>query len=455
MPTKDGYFAPLERAYLKVKNPFDEFLHQEATAGLLLIISAITALVIANIGYIETYGDILHTSLSIVFGDFSVEHSLHHWINHGLMTLFFFVVGLEIKREILTGELSTVRQAVLPVVGAIGGMVVPAAIFLLMAGDGDAAQGWGIPMATDIAFAVGILALLGKRVPRPLITFLVALAIVDDLGAVTLIAVYYTETIEMQWLGAAGVVFLMMVACNLFGIRRPLPYFLLTVLMWFAFEGAGIHATVAGILGALTIPSYTRLSPGQLSDVLRDQLDRFDEHRRDNEHLITNQEQSREVWRLHHVLEVGMSPLQRLETLLHVPVSYLVIPLFALANSAVSLKLHVVAAAEHNMAALGVLAGLTIGKLVGVVVPTLIVWKLGLGRMAEGVTVKHLIGVGLLAGIGFTMSIFIAELAYPDNHQQVVYSKVAILVATVICGVAGYLWLRFIAPDAGSSAHAE
>ncbi|MFT5115297.1 MAG: NhaA family Na+:H+ antiporter [Parasphingorhabdus sp.] len=268
---------------------------------------------------------------------------------------------------------------------------------------------------------------------------------VDDLGAVALIAIFYTDALSYQHLAIAGVVMLAMLGCNMAGVRRPLPYLLLLVFMWLAMEGSGVHATVAGILAAMTVPAYTRLSPSQLSGVLRGQLDEFDNHYQADQKLMNNKQQSREIWRLHHILEVGISPLQRLETALHVPVSYFVIPLFALANSAILLNYEVIHSAEHSLAALGVLAGLTVGKLLGVVIPTWIAWKIGLGRMGDGVTLRHLIGAGLLAGIGFTMSIFIAELAYSGDHQQVVYSKIAILFATVISGLAGYLWLRFVA----------
>ena len=303
----DGYFAPLERAYLRIKTPFEEFLHQEATAGILLILCSVTALVIANMGYIEMYGDFLHTPIAVTFGELRIEHSLQHWINDGLMTLFFFVVGLEIKREVLNGELSSVRQAVLPIVGAIGGMLVPAMIFLLIAGDSEGARGWGIPMATDIAFVVGILALLGKRIPKTLFTFLIALAIVDDLGAVAMIAIFYTDSLSYTHLAVAGALFLVMVCLNLFGIRRPLPYLMLMLFMWFAMEGSGVHATVAGILAAMAVPAYTRLSPAQLSEVMRTQLDKIDSHNDQDQALLLNRQQSREVWRIHHVLEVGIS----------------------------------------------------------------------------------------------------------------------------------------------------
>ncbi|RKZ70752.1 MAG: sodium:proton antiporter, partial [Gammaproteobacteria bacterium] len=232
MPDKNSfYYAPWERAYQRIATPFEEFIHRQTTTGILLMVCAVIALIIANSSYFDAYNQLLHSKMAISIGSWKIEHSLHHWINDGLMTIFFFVVGLEIKREVLVGELSSINNALLPVIGAIGGMVVPALLYLWVTGDTENAKGWGIPMATDIAFAVGVMALLGKRVPRALLTFLVALAIVDDLGAVTVIALFYTDTISTSYLAAALIILVVMIAINLMGIRRPLPYFILTTVL--------------------------------------------------------------------------------------------------------------------------------------------------------------------------------------------------------------------------------
>ncbi|GJL81467.1 MAG: Na(+)/H(+) antiporter NhaA [marine bacterium B5-7] len=448
MRSEEGYFAPWERAYLRMRTPFEEFLHQETTTGILLISCAIIALLIANSGFVEAYTHILHTPIALSIGSLQVEHSVHHWINDGLMTIFFFVVGLEIKREMLTGELSSLRNAMLPVIAAIGGMVVPALIYLALVGDGPARDGWGIPMATDIAFAVGVAALLGKRVPKSLLMFLVALAIVDDLGAVTVIAVFYTTDISFGYLGVAGIFVFLMVMLNMAGIRRPLPYFILTVCLWAAMQGSGVHATVAGVIAAWTIPAYTRYRPSQLGQALRFQLDRFESFNDDSKHLIDNPKQSAEAWHLHHTMLLGVSPLQRLETMLHVPSTYIVIPLFALANSAIALDLASIENAKADPAVIGIVAGLVVGKVIGVVIPVVIAWKLGLGSLGTGVTMRHLIGAGLLAGIGFTMSIFVTELAFVGQPGMIANAKMGILFASLVAGVAGYSWLRFVAPSA-------
>lgn len=442
----EGYFAPWERAYLRIRTPFEEFLHRETTTGVLLISCALVALLIANAGFIEVYSHLLHMPIALSVGPMRIEHTLHHWINDGLMTIFFFVVGLEIKREMLIGELSTLRNAMLPIIAAIGGMAVPALIFLAIAGDGPMRDGWGIPMATDIAFAVGVAALLGKRVPRSLLMFLVALAIVDDLGAVTVIALFYTDTIDLGYLGIAAMFVLLLLALNLAGIRRPLPYFLATTCLWWAMQGSGVHATVAGVIAAWTVPAYTRFRPDELGRALRRQLESFESHHDDSKHLIDNPAQSAEVWRLHHTMLLGMSPLQRLETILHVPSTYIVIPLFALANSAIALNWDSLDAAAHNPAVAGIVAGLVVGKFLGISIPVLLAAKLGIGRLSEGLTIRHVVGAALLAGIGFTMSIFIAELAYGGNPQLVDQAKTGILFASLIAGVLGYLWLRFVAP---------
>ncbi len=440
------YYAPWEKAYQKFATPFEEFIHRQTTTGILLIGCAIIALIIANSPLLEAYEDFLHLKIGISVGNWRLEHTVHHWINDGLMTIFFFVVGLEIKREILTGDLSSFKNAVLPVIAAIGGMVVPAVLYLLINSDGVGARGWGIPMATDIAFAVGVMALLGSRVPRSLLTFLVALAIVDDLGAVTVIALFYTETINSNFLGAAVLITFMMYMLNLAGIRRPLPYFLFAIALWIAMEGSGVHATIAGIFAAWTIPAYSRYTPREFSNNIRKILDRFDEHDEEGIPLINNPRQTGLAWKISHAYDVGISPLQRLESGLHIPSTYIVIPLFALANAAIPLDGESLVNSLSDPIAIGIIAGLVVGKIIGISGSVLLARQLGIGQLPEGVTSSHIIGASMLAGIGFTMSIFISELAFKWDGDTVVIAKMGILCASLIAGIGGYIWLRWCTP---------
>ncbi len=454
MPTeKPFYFAPLEKAYQRIASPFEEFIHRQTTTGILLMTCAVIALIIANSPLVVPYEKLLHMKMGIFSGDWRIEHNVHSWINDGLMTIFFFVVGLEIKREILTGDLSKFENAIIPVGAAVGGMLIPALFYYLINGDGVGARGWGIPMATDIAFAVGVMALLGSRVPKSLLTFLVALAIVDDLGAVTVIALFYTEQLNFLYLGVAGLITAFMYMLNLMGIRSSLPYFIFAVLLWVAMEGSGVHATIAGIFAAWTIPAYSRFTPKMFSHEIRTILDRFDEYAEDGKHLINNPKQASLAWKMGQAYDLGISPLQRLESGLHIPTTYLVIPLFALANAAIPLDLESITNAAIDPVAQGIVFGLVAGKLVGVAGGVWLLQKLGIGVLPKGVNFKHIVGAGLVAGIGFTMSIFISDLAFTGNDEIVVVAKMGILFASLIAGLCGFLWLRYFTEPVKEELH--
>ena len=442
------YFAPWERAFNRLASPFEGFLHRQTTTGILLIACAIIALFIANSPLMDGYDKLLHLKVGLTIGDWYIKHSIHHWINDGLMAIFFFVVGLEIKREVLMGELSSLKSASIPVLAAIGGMVVPALLYWAVNNGTEGIMGWGIPMATDIAFAVGVIALLGRRVPKSLVTFLVALAIVDDLGAVTVIAIFYTETIAMSYLWAAFFITFLLVMLNLSGVRNTIPYFILAVLLWIAMEGSGIHATIAGVIGAFTVPTYSRYAPASFSYQMRKKLDQFDAYEQPGTLLINNPAQSSIVWKIGQSYELAVSPLQRLENTWHIPSTYLVIPLFALANAAIPLDPASISKASSHTIAWGIMAGLVLGKPIGIAGSVILAEKLGLANLPVGVSHTHIIGASMLAGIGFTMSIFISELAFIWDGELVVIAKMGILAASLIAGIAGYLWLRYVAPSA-------
>lgn len=438
------YNAPLERVFDKIISPFEEFIHRQTTSGYLLMGCAIIALLLANSALHHQYEEILHASISITIGELTLVKTLHHWINDGLMALFFFVVGLEIKREILVGELSDPRQAALPIIAAAGGMIMPAMLYAIINANSGAINGWGIPMATDIAFAVGALVLLGSRVPKPLITFLVALAIADDLGGVLVIALFYTADINTTALIIGCCLLLLLIGLNLGGIRKPLPYFLIGTLMWLAMLKSGVHATVAGVLTAFTIPARPKFEPSDFSNRVRGLLDKFDRSYRPGESIMNNEEQRSILQTLHNGIQLVETPLQRLEHNMHFPVAYLIIPIFALANAGIPLSLENLSQTLSHPVTLGVMTGLIAGKLLGIAGFSWLALKLGAGRLPEGVHFKQIIGVALLGGIGFTMSIFISELAFINSPQELLMAKTGILFASLIAGVTGYFYLKFV-----------
>jgi NhaA family Na+:H+ antiporter len=443
-PSSGGRFeAPLERVFDRIVTPFEEFIHDTAAGGLVLMACAVIALVVANSLLADEYLHLLHTTFAIGIGDQVLEKTLHHWINDGLMTLFFILVGLEIKREILVGELADLRQAALPIVAAIGGMVVPAVIFAAINYGGDGSQGWGIPMATDIAFAVGALVLLGAKAPRSLLTLLVAFAIADDLGAVIIIAVFYTENLALDALAAAAALFAVLVAFNRFGIRKPLPYFIIGSLMWLAMLKSGVHATLAGVLTALTIPARPKYDPEAFSRHVHALMSRFDRTTRPGEDIMVNDRARSILQTLENGVHSVQTPLQRLEHAMHLPVAFLVVPVFALANAGVPIEFAGVGETLAHPVTAGVALGLVVGKAVGIGGFTWLAIKLGLARLPADLSFRHIIGVAMLGGIGFTMSIFIAELAYAHQPEYLLMAKTGILFASLIAGFAGFLWLYF------------
>lgn len=442
LPPQEGYInAPLEKAFNRIITPFEEFIHKQTTGGLLLFSCAVIAMVIANSHWLESYQQLLHAPFTIGSGDFALQKSVQHWINDGLMALFFFLVGLEIKREVLVGELADIRQASLPIVAAIGGMIVPASIYFSINQGSASEAGWGIPMATDIAFAVGALVILGSRIPRSLLTFLVALAIVDDLGAVVVIALFYTEQIALTPLAFAALLIGMLVLFNLGGIRRPLPYFIIGALLWLAMLKSGIHATLAGVLTALAIPARSQYNPSMFSNRVRGLMDRYDTHHQPGQSIMSNDELRSVLQTLKNGIALVESPLQRLEHSLHMPVAFVIIPLFALANAGIPIDITNIELALSHPATVGVFCGLVLGKVVGIAGFSWVAIKLGIGQLPAGTNFQQIIGVALLGGIGFTMSIFIAELAFASQPELLLLAKTGILCASMVAGILGLLWL--------------
>jgi Na+:H+ antiporter, NhaA family len=424
-PTWIGSDRPLARL---VARPLARFLHVEAAGGVLLLVATLVALAWANSPWQQSYHDLWATDAVLRVGAFDVTEDLRHWVNDGLMAVFFFVVGLEIKRELVVGDLSDPRDAVLPAVGALGGMVVPALIYAAINAGGPGAHGWGVPMATDIAFAVGVLALLGDRIPAAGKVLLLALAIVDDIGAIVVIAVVYTETIAAWWLAAAITGLLAMFALRRLRVWHLPIYVVLGVAVWLCTLESGVHATIAGVAIGLITPARPLLSEPEAEQI----ADRLS-----GDTAVT----AEEVRDISFELRESVSTAERIEERLHPWSSYVIVPIFALANAGVALSWSGLADAAGSAVSIGVVAGLVIGKPLGITVAIgLLVWS-GRGRLPDGVTWRHVVGLGALAGIGFTVSLFVSGLAY-DTATDATDAALGVLAASVLAAVAGTLVLR-------------
>ncbi len=426
--------------------PLQSFFRSEAAGGLLLLGCAVVAFAWANSPFADAYFDLWATYVTVGVGSFVIDKPLLLWINDGLMAIFFFLIGLEIKREVIGGELSNPKSAALAVAAALGGMAVPALAYVLLNAGGAGSAGWGIPMATDIAFALGVLALLGPRVPLALKVFLTALAIVDDLGAVLVIALFYTAEVSTAALWWAAGFLAALVALNRLGVQRTLLYVLLGVGLWLAFLKSGVHATIAGVLLALTIPAQRRLDAPDFLERARAYLASFAEDVRPGETEPTLQQQNA-VFALENACEAAETPLARMEHGLHQPVAFFIIPVFALANAGVAVTggLGVLLGSPVT---LGIVLGLVVGKPIGI---TLLAWlavKTGVASLPPGATWQQVVGISALCGIGFTMSIFIANLAFPGEAALLDAAKLGILLGSLVSGVIGWVLLVRSAPTA-------
>ena len=413
-----------------LQRPFQSFFNKEAGSGILLILCTIIALVWANSAFGESYLSLWKTYFIVGIGEASINKPLLLWINDGLMAIFFFVVGLEIKRELLSGELSTPRKAALPLVAALGGAVIPALIYVGLNIGTPEVQGWGVPMATDIAFALGVLALLGSRTPLALKIFVTALAIVDDLMAVIVIALFYTAEISLMNLGIGLGVFVLAIFASRMGIHKTVVYVVLGTIMWVAFLKSGVHATIAGVLFATAIPARSKLGPEQFLKKSQS----FIQSVRDHVEGVSNKQTAI------HYMEVAsrdaQSPLERMEHALHSWVAFGVMPIFALANAGVVISGDAMSSLLGSMVFWGIFAGLFVGKPIGILVATWIAIKTKIAELPEGVTWRHIVGAGSLAGIGFTMALFIANLAFTDA-AALETAKMAILSASLVSGLVG------------------
>lgn len=427
----------------RLVSPVQKFIQQEKSGGLVLGISVVLALILANSPWAEHYHHFFEYKLGFLFdGTTYFNFNLHHWINDGLMAIFFFVVGLELKREIVAGELSNPRKAMLPILAALGGMLVPALIYFSLNPTGEVSSGWGIPMATDIAFALGVLYLLGDRIPLSLKVFLTALAIVDDLGAVLVIAFFYTSEISLTSLGLGFSFLAIMYAANKMGVRSIIFYAIIGILgVWTCFLLSGVHATIAAVLAAFTIPADVRLKENTYVQKIQQHLTLFNSLDPNNKISTLTNEQLHILDKIKMDTQKAIPTLQQLEHAMHPFVTFVILPIFALANAGVSFLDIELDQIFSTHVALGVALGLFFGKIIGVFGFTWLGIKLKISPMPTGMTLKNLLGLSMLAAIGFTMSLFITSLAF-SHEEYMTQAKLGIFAASLLGGILGYNILK-------------
>ncbi|MDO4881367.1 MAG: Na+/H+ antiporter NhaA [Capnocytophaga sp.] len=433
----------MSRKYLidRLTSPLQKFTKEAKSGGIVLGLNVVLALFLANSPWAEEYFHFFENRLGFQINGVSyLDYSLHHWINDGLMAVFFFVVGLELKREMVAGELSNPRKALLPIGAAIGGMIVPAFIYFCFNQNPEVQHGWGIPMATDIAFALGVLYMLGDRVPLSLKVFLTALAIVDDLGAVLVIAFFYTSEISLSNLGIGFALLFLIYVGKRIGIRNIWFYIVLGIIVWGAFLLSGVHATIAAVLVAFMIPSDVELHEKEFVHNIEVYLNKF--RRLDPNHRIPTLTENQLVLLENVARDTrnAIPPLQRLEHSLHPFVTFIIVPIFALANAGVTLSINVEELFSTNVL-LGVACGLFFGKVIGVVGSTLLMIKLKLSPFPRGMNFTNLLGLGFLAAIGFTMSLFVTNLSF-DKEIYINQAKIGIFAASILGGIVGYFILK-------------
>jgi len=420
---------------------FQRFFRTETISGFVLLLFGIAALMVANSPFAKVYEHLWQTPITVGTVDHSLSLTLHQWINDGLMAVFFLLVGLEIKRELLVGELASVKRAALPIACAIGGMIVPAAIYWSFNTSGFAARGWAVPIATDIAFALGALALIAPKAPIGARIFLTALAIVDDIGAVLIIAIFYSQTIGWGALGCAALMLVVLIGFNTMGVRQLWPYLLVGLVLWYFVHESGVNATVAGVALAFAIPTQTRINAADFSREGRSLLDRFDNTETGDLVVLTSKGQQETLFALEHASEGVTAPILRLEHALHNFSAFVVMPLFAFANAGVRIR----GPLDHLEIALGALLGLIVGKPLGITAAALGAVKFGIAQLPGGVRWASLLGYACLAGIGFTMSLFIAMLAF-DQTARLNAAKLGVLTGSVLAGIAGAIVLKIAPP---------
>lgn len=438
--------TPLEKGFEKLYLPFQAFIHSQTTTSLLLIVCVLIALFIANSPWASHYLAIIDTPIGLTFGEHAFAMSLKHWVNDGLMTYFFFLLGLEIKREILVGDINSLERFLPIAAAALGGMLIPALLYLSLTFTTDVIAGWGIPMATDTALAVGILAILGRHIPAAAFIFLTALAIIDDIGAILVIALFYSDAISLPYLVASALLLLTLLLFNLLGVRKPGIYLAVGIVLWATMMGSGIHATVAGVLVAITIPARPKQEPAWFIHRLRNLLFRFEhmeKERAEDTPILGESSQHAVAQHIQQAAEHATTPLRRWEQMLQQPVALFILPVFALTNAGIPIQTDRLLSLFSQPLALGIIVGLVIGKTVGISGFCWLAMQFKLGELPGSMRFSHVVGLSFLGGIGFTMSIFISELGFSGQHESLIVAKTAIIIASLIAGTGGYLWFRY------------
>ena len=450
MPLNSEKFVVSTRQLVadQILKPTQQFFRKEAASSILLIAATIIALMWVNSSIGETYHSFWHTKISFTVGDFRISKTLLHWVNEGLMSLFFFTVGLEIKREILVGELASPKKALLPVIAALGGMIFPGLIYAAINIGLPTIHGWGIPVATDIAFALGAVAVLGRRVPVGLRIFLAAFAIADDLGAVVIIAIFYTKELVLSNLVISLFIILGLAIANFFWIRWTFVYAILGLSLWFFILGSGVHATIAGVIVSLFVPARGRYDTDHFLQNVRNITEKFEcEEQSCGYSILLNQEHLYAVQALELACHDVETPLQRLEHALHPWVAFLILPLFAMGNTGLLFRGIVFSEAISNPVIIGIIVGLVFGKPIGIILFSYISVKSGMASLPNEVRWSHILGGAMLGGIGFTMSLFLSELSFSDPHI-LDYGRIAILTGSVLSAIIGMSYLGFISISA-------
>ncbi len=433
----------LQRGLDNIQDPFSSFIRAQTTTSWFLLLATIVALWWANSDY-ATYQNLTHTSIGFFLGDFQLQTSLKHIINDGLMVIFFFLLGLEIKREVLAGDLARPEHRRMLILCAVGGMVCPAVVYSLFNWSLDSQIGWGIPMATDTAFALGVLAIVRKQVPGSLLAFLVGLAIVDDVGAILVIALFYTQDLSLVHLVSAFALFAFLAVGNYAGVRQPYFYIIAGIAAWWMMLKSGIHPTFAGVAIALTVPARPKLTSEKLLVKAKTIISSMEKQSKPIDVLGSRMDHE-QVLEVRDFAERAGTPLRRWEDVLELPVALFILPLFVLTNAGVPISLASLIESLQHPTGLGIITGLVLGKFIGISGTCWLALRYNIGRLPEGVNLQHVIGVSLIAGIGFTMSTFIATLGFDSQPVHLQSAKSAILVGSLISAILGVLFLRFVA----------
>lgn len=431
----------LQRGLENIQPPLSSFIRAQTTSSLFLLLSTIVALWWANSIYAASYVNLVHTPIGMFFGDFEFKASLKHIINDGLMVIFFFLLGLEIKREVLVGDLAKPENRRMLIFCALGGMICPALIYSLFNWSLDSQIGWGIPMATDTAFALGVLTIIRKHIPASLLAFIVGLAIVDDVGAILVIAIFYTEQISIMHLSSAFALIAFLAVANYAGVRQPVFYIIVSLVTWLMMLKSGVHPTVAGVAIALTVPARPKLASGKLLNKAKSIIKSMEEKPKSVD-VLGSKKDHEQVLKVRDVAEGASTPLRRWEDALDLPVSLFILPLFALTNAGVVFSFSSFIGSLQHPIGLGIISGLVLGKFIGISGACWLALRYKLGNLPGGVNFQHVVGASLITGIGFTMSTFIAMLGFDGQPEQLQYAKTAILIASVLAAVLGTLYLR-------------